>query len=47
MDELISELRRVRLKATTEVQRAFVDAVEGLATRCKEGDGLYLKFLGD
>jgi hypothetical protein len=47
MDELISELRRIRLKASTEEERAFVDAVEGLATRCKDGDGLYLKFIGD
>ncbi|MGA8143146.1 MAG: hypothetical protein WB987_04565 [Candidatus Acidiferrales bacterium] len=47
MDELISELRRVRLKASTEEERAFVDAIEGLASRCKESDGLYLKFLGD
>ncbi|MGH9745887.1 MAG: hypothetical protein ACRD59_07235 [Candidatus Acidiferrales bacterium] len=47
MDELISELKRVRLKASTEEQRAFVDAIEGLASRCKEGDGLYLKFFGD
>ncbi len=47
MDELISELKRVRLRATTEEQRAFVDAIEGLAARCKDGDGLYLKFLGD
>ena len=47
MDELISELRRVRLKASTEEERAFVDAIEGLAARSKEGDGMYLKFLGD
>jgi hypothetical protein len=47
MDELISELRRVRLAASTEEQRAFVDAIEGLASRCKAGEDIYLKFIGD
>ena len=31
MDELIFELRRIRQKADTEEQRAFVDAIEGMA----------------
>jgi hypothetical protein len=47
MDELIFELRRIRQKASTEEQRAFVDAIEGMADRCKDSDGLYLKFSGD
>ena len=47
MEELIFELRRIRQKATTEEQRAFVDAIEGMAGRCKDGEGLYLKFIGD
>jgi hypothetical protein len=47
MDELIFELRRIRSKASSEEQRAFVDAIEGMAGRCKDGDGLYLKFIGD
>ena len=47
MDELIFELRRIRQKAETEEQRAFVDAIEGMAGRCKDGEGLYLKFMGD
>ena len=47
MDELIFELRRIRQKASTEEQRAFVDAIEGMAGRCKDSDGLYLKFSGD
>jgi hypothetical protein len=47
MDELIFELRRIRFKATTEEERAFVDAIEGMAGRCKDSDGLYLKFIGD
>jgi hypothetical protein len=47
MDELISELRRIRARASTEEERAFVDAIEGMATRCKDGEGLYLKFIGD
>jgi hypothetical protein len=47
IDELIFELRRIRSKASSEEQRAFVDAIEGMARRCKDGDGLYLKFIGD
>jgi hypothetical protein len=47
MDEVISELRRIRAKTTVEAERAFVDAIEGMAARCKEGEHLYLKFLGD
>jgi hypothetical protein len=47
MDELIFELRRIRSKASSEEQCAFVDAIEGMAGRCKDGDGLYLKFIGD
>ena len=43
----IFELRRIRQKADTEEQRAFVDAIEGMAGRCKDGEGLYLKFMGD
>jgi hypothetical protein len=47
MDEVISELRRVREKTAVEAERAFIDAIEGMATRCKEGEHRYLKFLGD
>lgn len=47
MDELISELRRIRAKTSVEAERAFVDAIESMAARCKEGENLYLKFLGD
>ena len=37
MEELIFELRRIRQKASTEEQRAFVDAIEGMAGRCIQG----------
>jgi hypothetical protein len=47
MDEVISELRRIRKKTAVEAERAFIDAIEGMATRCKEGEHRYLKFLGD
>jgi hypothetical protein len=47
MEKVISELRRIRAKTTVEAGRAFIDAIEGMATRCKEGEHLYLKFLGD
>jgi hypothetical protein len=47
MDEVISELRRIREKTAVEAERAFIDAIEGMATRCKEGEHRYLKFLGD
>jgi hypothetical protein len=47
MDEVISELHRIRALTAVEVERAFIDAIEGLATRCKEGELCYLKFLGD
>jgi hypothetical protein len=47
MDELISELRRIRAKTAIEAERAFIDAIEGMATRCKEGEHRYLKFIGD
>jgi hypothetical protein len=47
MDEVILELRRIRATTTVEAERAFVDAIEGMAARCKEGEHLYLKFLGD
>ena len=46
-NQMISELRRVRQAASTEEQRAFVDAIEGLASRCKDGEDIYLKFIGD
>jgi hypothetical protein len=41
------ELQRIRPKASTEEERAFVDSIGRMAERCKEGEGLYLKFLGD
>src|ERR1700747_1601670 len=47
MDELIFELRRIRQKADTEEQRAFVDAIEGMGGGRQDGEGLYLKFMGD
>ena len=47
MDEVIIELRRIREKTPVEAERAFIDAIEGMATRCKEGEHRYLKFLGD
>ena len=47
MDELISELQRIRATTSIESERAFIDAIEGMAMRCKEGEHLYLKFLGD
>jgi hypothetical protein len=47
MDELISELQRIRAKTAIEAERAFIDAIEGMATRCKEGEHRYLKFIGD
>ncbi|MGB0036829.1 MAG: hypothetical protein WBP79_15270 [Candidatus Acidiferrales bacterium] len=46
MDELISELRKIRAKAATEEERAFIDNIESMAMRCKD-ENLYLKFLGD
>lgn len=46
MDELISELRKIRAKASTEEERAFIDNLESMAMRCKD-ENLYLKFLGD
>jgi len=47
MDEVISELQRIRARTSVEAERAFLDAIEGMATRCKEGEHLYLKFVGD
>jgi hypothetical protein len=47
MEELMLELQRIRPKASTEEERAFVDSIGRMAERCKEGEGLYLKFLGD
>jgi len=47
MDEVISELWRIRAQTTVEVERAFIDAIEGMARRCKEGEHRYLRFLGD
>jgi hypothetical protein len=47
MDEVISELQRIREQTIVEVERAFIDAIEAMATRCKEGEHRYLKFLGD
>jgi hypothetical protein len=47
MDELVTELRRIRTQSTTEEQRAFVDGIEDMAMKCREGRQLYLKFLGD
>lgn len=46
MDQVISELQRVRLQASTEEERAFTDSIESMARRCQE-ENLYLKFLGD
>lgn len=47
MEELVAELQRIRPKASTEEERAFVDSIGRMAVRCREGEGLYLKFLGD
>lgn len=47
MDEVISELQRLRAKTSVEVERAFLDAIEAMAKRCKEGEQIYLKFVGD
>jgi hypothetical protein len=47
MDELVAELRRIRSKASTEDERAFVDGIEVMAMKCREGENLYLKFTGD
>lgn len=47
MDEFIEELKRIRGNASTEVERAFVDAIESMAVRCKESGELYIRFHGD
>jgi len=47
MDEFIEELKRIRGDATTEVELAFLDAIESMAVRCKESGELYLYFRGD
>lgn len=47
MDELVEELRRIREKTANEVERTFISKVGTMALRCKDGEHLYLKFLGD
>jgi hypothetical protein len=47
MDKVISELQRIRARTSVEAERAFVDSIEGMAARSKEGEHLYLKFLGE
>lgn len=47
MDEVISELQRLRAVTAVEVERAFIDAIEAMAQRCKDGEQVYLRFIGD
>lgn len=47
MTDIAQELKRMRAAANTEIERAFIDDIERMAVRCKDGEHLYLKFLGD
>jgi len=44
---LLEELQRVREKATTDEQRAFIDKVQALAEACGKEEWRFVKFYGD
>jgi len=47
MRRFLAEWDYAEARAETESEKALVEAVRRMATRCRDGAPLYLKFIGD